>query len=91
MDLIYLSRHFYAATGIPVTLMDGDRAVYSSFYDIADTAPNYTRETFPLTHNPCFCGDIPDTLFGRVHSEERGLDFFLGPVFSVPLDDERLR
>lgn len=90
MDLIYLSRHFYAATGIPVTLMDGDRAVYSSFYDIADTAPNYTRETFPLTHNPCFCGDIPDTLFGRVHSEERGLDFFLGPVFSVPLDDERL-
>lgn len=91
MDLIYLSRHFYAATGIPVTLVDGDRAVYSSFYDIADTAPNYTRETFPLTHNPCFCGDIPDTLFGRVHSEERGLDFFLGPVFSVPLDDERLR
>lgn len=90
MDLIYLSRHFYAATGIPVTLMDGDRAVYSSFYDIADTAPNYTRETFPLTHNPCFCGDIPDTLFGRVNSEESGLDFFLGPVFSVPLDDEQL-
>lgn len=90
MDPIYVCRHFYAATGIPVTLVDGDYAVYSSYHDIISATPHYTREWFPLTHNPCFCGDIPDTLFGRVRIEASGLDLYLDPVFSVPLDDERL-
>lgn len=88
--VLYLCKHFYGATGIPVTLMENGEAVYSSYHDIIHTPPSYTRDIFPLEQNPCFCGDIPDTLFGRVYIEDSGQYLFLGPVFSVPLDEARL-
>ena len=90
MSYLYLCQNFYAATGIPVTLTENGQAVYSSYHDIIGAAPAYARELFPLERNPCFCGDVPDTLFGRVHIEHTEQDLFLGPVFSVPLEDARL-
>lgn len=90
MSLLHFCRHFYAATKIPITLTEAGNAVYSSYNDIISSAPSYTREMFPLERNPCFCGDIPDTIFGRIHVEDSEYDLFLGPVFSVPIENERL-
>ena len=90
MTYLYLCRHFYSATNIPITLTKNGVAVYSSYNDIVSSTPNYIREMFPLEQNPCFCGDIPDTIFGRVHIEGSDYDLFLGPVFSIPMDTDHL-
>ncbi len=43
-DYLSMCKNFYAATKIPVTLLKGKYAVYTSFNDITGTSPAYYRE-----------------------------------------------
>ena len=67
-DYLSMCKNFYAATKIPVTLLKGKYAVYTSFNDITGTSPAYYREDlFPMSdHNPTFCSDSPDIGYGRL-------------------------
>lgn len=61
-DYLSMCKNFMQATKIPVTLLKGKYAVYTSFNDITGTSPAYYREDlFPMSdHNPTFCSDSPD-------------------------------
>lgn len=91
-DYISMCRNFYAATKIPVSLLQGKYAVYSSFYDISGLPPTYYREDlFPMTgRNPSFCGDSPDIGYGRLWIEGTDYNLVLGPIFGVPVTEELL-
>lgn len=86
-DYLSMCKNFYAATKIPVTLLKGQYAVYTSFNDIIGTSPAYYREDlFPISdHNPTFCSDSPDFGYGRLLIENTDYNLVLGPVFSVPV------
>ena len=88
-----MCKNFYAATKIPVTLLKGKYAVYTSFNDITGTSPAYFREDlFPMSdHNPTFCSDSPDIGYGRLLIENTDYNLILGPVFNVPVTEELIR
>ena len=89
-DYLSMCKNFYAATKIPVTLLKGKYAVYTSFNDITGTSPAYFREDlFPMSdHNPTFCSDSPDIGYGRLLIENTDYNLILGPVFNVPVTEE---
>ena len=86
-DYLSMCKNFYVATKIPVTLLKGKYAVYTSFNDITGTSPAYYREDlFPMSdHNPTFCSDSPDISYGRLLIENTDYNLILGPVFSIPV------
>ena len=92
-DYLSMCKNFYAATKIPVTLLKGKYAVYTSFNDITGTSPAYYREDlFPMSdHNPTFCSDSPDIGYGRLLIENTNYNLILGPVFNVPVTEELIR
>lgn len=92
-NYISLCKKFYSATKIPVSLLKGKQAVYSSFDDVIGIPPIYYREDlFPMEGcAPCFCSDSPDIGYGRLKIEGTEYNLILGPVFSVPLTDELIR
>lgn len=92
-DYLSMCKNFYAATKIPVTLLKGKYAVYTSFNDITGTSPAYYREDlFPMSdHNPTFCSDSPDIGYGRLLIENTDYNLILGPVFNVPVTEELIR
>lgn len=92
-DYLSMCKNFYAATKIPVTLLKGKYAVYTSFNDITGTSPAYFREDlFPMSdHNPTFCSDSPDIGYGRLLIENTDYNLILGPVFNVPVTEELIR
>ncbi len=93
MDYISLCRNFFAATNIPVSLTKNGEGVYSSLGETLNIPSEYHREEFDAnpSHNPCFCGDLPDIEYGRVQIEGTGYDLFLGPVFNVPVTEDLIR
>lgn len=92
-DYLSMCKNFYAATKIPVTLLKGKYAVYTSFNDITGTSPAYYREDlFPMSIiNPTFCSDSPDIGYGRLLIENTDYNLILGPVFNVPVTEELIR
>lgn len=92
-DYISLCKNFYTATNIPITLLEGHHAVYSSFHDITGTPIDYFREDlYPMhEHNPSFCGDSPDISYGRIRIDGTDYNLILGPVFSIPVTEQLVR
>lgn len=91
MDYISFSRKFFAATGIPVNLLLEGRPVYSSIAEIVSYMPDKTWTMHPPTRNPEFSSLSPDIVFGHVKIENTDYDLFIGPVFTVPVDETLIR
>lgn len=89
-DYLSMCKNFYAATKIPVTLLKGKYAVYTSFNDITGTSPAYYREDlFPMSdHNPTFCSDSPDIGYGRLLIENTDYNLILRRTNSLFLQRE---
>ena len=85
MDYISYCKDYFDITGIPVSLMDKDEALYSTIgaYCSIETVGHWKMA--PLEHNPNFYRYSPDIEYGGVSIEGTDYTVFLGPVFSVPV------
>lgn len=88
MDHIAFCRKFFAATQIPVNLLSCGKPVYSSLVELFSITPPIQWEIYPPQHNPDFCAISPELEYGRVRIEGSDLDIVIGPVFSLPVNDE---
>lgn len=88
MDYISYCKDYFDITGIPVSLMDKDEALYSTIgaYCSIETVGHWKMA--PLEHNPNFYRYSPDIEYGGVSIEGTDYTVFLGPVFSVPVTKE---
>lgn len=91
MDYISFSKRFFAATGIPVNLLLEGRPVYSSLSEIISYMPETVWTMYAPTHNPEFSAITPDIEYGHVKIENTDYDLFIGPVFTVPIDESIIR
>ncbi len=91
MDYILFCKNFFAATRIPVSLLENGDAVYSALGEMLSMVPQTRYELFPLEKNPVFCRFSPDIEYGRVHIENTDYDIIAGPAFSVPVTDRLVR
>ncbi|MBO4889042.1 MAG: AraC family transcriptional regulator [Firmicutes bacterium] len=87
-DYIRFCRRFFAATSIPVNLLENGDPVYSSLGEMLSYLPSDQWPVYPPSHNPEFTAIDPDLEYGRVRVENTGFDLFLGPVFTSPVTEE---
>lgn len=88
MDYIAFCRKFFAATHIPVSLLENARAVYSSLGELLSITPQLQWELFPPMRNPGFCAFSSELEYGRVLVEGTDLDIIVGPAFTLPVTAE---
>lgn len=88
MDYIAFCKRFFAATGIPVTLLENGKAVYSSFLQENVPLPDSRWDMWVSTGNPEFISQTANLEYGRVHIENTSFDVILGPLFSTPVTAE---
>lgn len=92
MDYISFCKNFFAATNIPLSLLENENILlYSAMGDMLSIAPQTQWELFPLEQNPVFCAYSPDLQYGRVHIENTDYDIIVGPTFSVPVTEPIVR
>lgn len=91
MDYIKFCRNYFAITNIPISLIQGEKPVYSAIGETLSLELGGPVEVFwesdAVTANPTFCRYSPEIEYVCVHVE--GTDYYiaLGPVFSVPVSD----
>lgn len=91
MDYILLCKNFFAATRIPISLLENSEAVYSSMGEMLSMRSPSHYDLFPLEKNPVFCRFSPDIEYGRVHIDNTDYDIIVGPAFNVPVTDRLVR
>ena len=91
MDYIAFCHDFYAATNIPVSLLEDGRSVYSAIGEELSLPVDTEATMYAPDHNPECCALTPDLEYGRVLIEGTGYDMILGPIFTVPDPDEVAR
>lgn len=91
MDYYAFCKNYSLVTGIPVTLMEGQKALYTSMGEELSLDPSKTWVVFwedpHVIGNPLFCSSNPDIEYGAVHIEGTSLYVILGPAFSIPLTE----
>lgn len=88
MDTIAFCKRFFAATGIPVTLLEKGKPVYSSFLKENVPLPDSRWDMWVSTRNPEFISQTANLEYGRVHVEKTDFDVIIGPLFSTPVTAE---
>ena len=83
MEYISFCQRFFAATGIPVNLLQAGKPVYSSLGEMLSFLPEASWPVYEPMRNPEFCSMTPDLEYGHVHVEGSDYDLYLGPVFTV--------
>lgn len=91
MDYISLCKNFFAATNIPISLLNNENTEYSALGEMFSMPPQSHWDLFPLERNPAFCSYSPDLEYGRVHVDHTGYDIILGPAFNVPVTEQLVR
>lgn len=84
MDYITFCQRFFAATGVPVTLLEQGTPVYSSLNPTSvstDSRWNMWRNS----RNPEFLAQTENLEYGRVWIEGTEYDVILGPLFTTPV------
>lgn len=91
MNYTAFCKNYSLVTGIPVTLMEGQRALYTSMGEVLSLDPSRTWVVFwenpNVVGNPLFCSSNPDIEYGAVHIEGTSLYVILGPAFSIPVTE----
>ena len=90
MDYIAFCRQFYATTGIPTVLYQDGVLRYSALSELLGLEPQDSWPVYDPDRNPEFAAINPDLEYGHVRIEGRGVDLFLGPVFTAPVTDKLL-
>lgn len=92
MDYTAFCRNYFALTNIPLSLIQGKTAVYSSIAEsvgmAAEMPSNVFWENGDLETNPTFGRFSPEFEYGCIHIEHTDYYVAVGPVFSVPVTDE---
>ena len=91
VDYISLCKNFFAATDIPISLLNNENTEYSALGEMLSMPPQSHWDLFPLERNPAFCSYSPDLEYGRVHIDNTGYDIILGPAFNVPVTEQLVR
>ena len=84
-------RHYHAATGVHIALVEGDKAVWSSIADLMDIPLQDGWPAWYGEQNPVFCSIPPHTLYGIVRLQEGRQRVVLGPVFNTTVTDSLLQ
>ena len=87
-DYIRFCRRFFAATSIPVNLIQDDRPIYSSLGEMMSYLPQESWHVYPSDRNPEFNAIDPDLEYGHVQVEGTSYHLFIGPVFTSPVTEE---
>ncbi|MBO6158595.1 MAG: helix-turn-helix domain-containing protein [Firmicutes bacterium] len=87
MDYILFCKRFFEATGVPVTLQYQGRAIYTSLGEQLGYEPEEVRPQYPQERNPEFSSISSDLEYGHVHVEGTDYHLYIGPLFTVPLND----
>ena len=90
MDYIAFCRQFYATTGIPTVLYQDGVLRYSALAELLEVEPQDSWPVYDPDRNPEFAAINPDLEYGHVRLEGRGVDLFLGPVFTAPVTEKLL-
>ena len=90
MDYIAFCRQFYATTGIPTVLYQDGVLRYSALSELLGLEPQDSWPVYDPDRNPEFAAINPDLEYGHVRLEGRGVDLFLGPVFTAPVTEKLL-
>ncbi len=91
MDYISFSKRFFAATGIPVTLLDNGKPVYSSLHQEGTPLPDMQWDMWKTSKNPEFLAQTGNLEYGRVRIENTAFDIIIGPLFATPITDEIMK
>ncbi|MCM1188007.1 MAG: AraC family transcriptional regulator [bacterium] len=95
MNYITFCKKYFAATNLPVCLMKGRDAVYSSGEEILPVEYAHFQEVFwdvpDSSPNPTFCRFSPELEYGCVHIEGTDYRIIIGPSFSIPVTEEIIR
>ena len=87
MDYLSFSKRFFAATGIPVTLLDNGKPVYSSLHQEGTPLPDMQWDMWKTSKNPEFLTQTANLEYGRVRIEDTAFDIIIGPLFATPITD----
>ena len=88
MDYISFGKQFFAATGVPVTLLEKGKPVYSSLHQESDSLPDVQWNMWASSRNPEFLTQTANLEYGRVRIENTDHDIIIGPLFTTPVTDE---
>ena len=88
MDYLSFSKRFFAATGIPVTLLDNGKPVYSSLHQEGTPLPDMQWDMWKTSKNPEFLTQTANLEYGRVRIEDTAFDIIIGPLLATPITDE---
>lgn len=91
MNYISLCKNFFAATNIPISLLENGYAVYSALGEMMSMNLQSQWELFPIGKNPIFCSYSPDLEYGRIRIDNTRYDIIVGPVFNVPVTEQLVR
>ena len=88
MDYITFCKRFYAASGIPVSLLLDGKPVYASLAELLGYLPEESWTLYRQERNPEFASLSPDLEYGHIHVEGTGYSIFLGPVFTAAVNEK---
>ncbi len=88
MDYIAFCKRFFAATRIPVTLLEKGRPIYSSFLQENVPLPDSRWDMWVSARNPEFISQTANLEYGRIRIEGTDYDVIIGPLFSTPVTAE---
>ena len=88
MDYITFCKRFYAASGIPVSLLLDGKPVYASLAELLGYLPEESWTLYRQEKNPEFASLSPDLEYGHIHVEGTGYSIFLGPVFTAAVNEK---
>ena len=88
MDYLLFCKRFFYATGIPITLLEKGRLLYSSFYSEDSLLPDKHWDMQTSLKNPEFLPQTSNLEYGRVRIENTDFDIIIGPLLSTPMTEE---
>lgn len=92
MDYIAFCKNYYAASRIPVSLLRGSEALYSTIADILPLPSYRTHEIDPSGLDfPCLNNYDPRIEYGMIQIEGTDMLIVIGPNFGVRPDDTLIR
>lgn len=91
MDYIAFCRQLYTTAGIPTVLYQDGHLRYSALAELLGVEPQDSWPVYDPDRNPEFAAINPDLEYGHVRIEGRGIDLFLGPVFTAPVTEKLLQ
>lgn len=91
MEYTAFCKHFFAATNIPVSLLEEGNAIYTALGELASVSGTSHYHIYKPHHNPSFQAFSPDIVYGMVEIEGTNYTLVIGPVFSVPATEQIIR